>query len=209
MCYSAESSGGTFLFVLCAAAFLAFGKGQPAIALLLIVLASMQFDALLYASELRRLLGDSGRLGPPADAARVGPVAIQCRLRFPTSVSRTLLFRLLGDCCRRRLHCVESSNVVRCAERQRALGLGPRRLFLSHGSGLLQSIDLLLTALLEAVVSWRASVCRLFSVLSPLPQPVSEGMAVAVVPRNQRGGGDCVGGLTHREAAGGGRRTSI
>jgi len=43
MCYSAESSGGTFLFVLCAAAFVAFGKGQPAIALLLIVLASMQF----------------------------------------------------------------------------------------------------------------------------------------------------------------------
>ena len=43
MCYSAESSGGTFLFVLCAAAFLAFGKGQPAVALLLIVLASMQF----------------------------------------------------------------------------------------------------------------------------------------------------------------------
>ena len=30
------------MFVLCAAAFLAFGKGQPAIALLLIVLASMQ-----------------------------------------------------------------------------------------------------------------------------------------------------------------------
>jgi hypothetical protein len=42
MCYSAESSGGTFLFVLLAAAFIAFGKGQPAIALILIVLASMQ-----------------------------------------------------------------------------------------------------------------------------------------------------------------------
>lgn len=42
MCYSAESSGGTFLFVLVVAAFLAFGKGQPAVALLLIVLASMQ-----------------------------------------------------------------------------------------------------------------------------------------------------------------------
>jgi hypothetical protein len=42
MCYSAESSGGTFLFVVCVAAFIAFGKGQPALALLLIVLASMQ-----------------------------------------------------------------------------------------------------------------------------------------------------------------------
>jgi len=42
MCYSAESSGGTFLFVLVVAAFLAFGKGKPAIALVLIVLASMQ-----------------------------------------------------------------------------------------------------------------------------------------------------------------------
>jgi hypothetical protein len=42
MCYGAESSGGTFLFVLCAAALIAFGKGQPALALLLVVLASMQ-----------------------------------------------------------------------------------------------------------------------------------------------------------------------
>jgi hypothetical protein len=42
MCYSAESSGGTFLFVAAIAALIAFGKGKPAIALVLLVLAFMQ-----------------------------------------------------------------------------------------------------------------------------------------------------------------------
>lgn len=41
MCYSAESSGGTFLFV-CAVALLLMARGKPAIALILVVLASMQ-----------------------------------------------------------------------------------------------------------------------------------------------------------------------
>jgi len=42
MCYSAEPSGGTFLFVAAMAALIAFGKGKPAIALVLLVLAFMQ-----------------------------------------------------------------------------------------------------------------------------------------------------------------------
>jgi hypothetical protein len=41
MCYSAESSGGTFLFV-CAIALLLTVQGKTAIALILVVLASMQ-----------------------------------------------------------------------------------------------------------------------------------------------------------------------
>lgn len=41
MCYSAESSGGTFLFV-CAIALLLLVQGKTAIALILVVLASMQ-----------------------------------------------------------------------------------------------------------------------------------------------------------------------
>ena len=41
MCYSAESSGGTFLFV-CAVALLLTVQGKTAIALILVVLASMQ-----------------------------------------------------------------------------------------------------------------------------------------------------------------------
>jgi hypothetical protein len=41
MCYSAESSGGTFLFV-CAVALLLLTQGKTAIALILVVLASMQ-----------------------------------------------------------------------------------------------------------------------------------------------------------------------
>jgi hypothetical protein len=41
MCYSAESSGGTFLFV-CAVALLLMAQGKTAIALIFLVLASMQ-----------------------------------------------------------------------------------------------------------------------------------------------------------------------
>ena len=94
MCYSAESSGGTFLFVLCAAAVLAYGKGQLAVALLLIALASMQcLEWIIWSST--PVGGQKGVVGSSSSSSSVPRVRIletEKWLQKPLAVREQIAF---------------------------------------------------------------------------------------------------------------------